>query len=274
VATRILIIEDNQTNMELMVYLLTAFGYETLTAKNGNEGVERAAGDRPDLIICDLQMPGLNGFQVAQELKGRPELQSIPLIAVTAFAMVGDRDKILKAGFDGYIAKPIYPETFVKQIEGFLTSAKHSGTSPVYSNKESVAAVAPERKVATILVVDDSPVNLQLVRSTLEPSGYRVTPVESVPKALEEISRGSFDLIMSDLHMPGTSGFEFLRQAKAEPRTRDVPFIMFTNSTNEQEGESREHALRLGAERFILRPIEPASLLALIDSILQAARVR
>src|SRR5689334_11729694 len=168
--------------MELMVYLLTAFGYETLTAKNGNEGVERAVRDRPDLIICDLQMPGLNGFQVAQQLKARPELQNIPLIAVTAYAMVGDRDKILKAGFDGYLAKPIYPETFVRQIEGFLNSAKHSGASPVYSDKESVSAVASERTGAAILVVDDSPVNLHLVCSTLEPSGYRVTPVSSVAK--------------------------------------------------------------------------------------------
>jgi len=274
VATRILIIEDNQTNMELMVYLLTAFGYEMLTAQDGSEGVERAVRDRPDLIICDLQMPGFNGFQVAQELKGRAELQGIPLIAVTAYAMVGDRDKVLKAGFDGYLAKPIYPEMFVKQIEGFLNAAKRSGAPPVYSDKESVPAVVPERKVAAVLVVDDSPVNLHLVCSTLEPSGYRVTPAESATKALEEISRASFDLILSDLHMPETSGFEFLRQVKADPRMRDVPFIMFTNSTNEPAGESREHALRLGAERFIVRPIEPASLLTLVDSILQAPRVR
>ncbi len=273
-ATRILIIEDNRTNMELMVYLLTAFGYEILAAENGTKGIERAVRELPDLIICDMQMPDLDGYQVAEQLKGRTELQDVPLIAVTAYAMVGDRDKILKAGFDGYLTKPIYPETFVKQIEVFLNAEKRAGCPPLFSDKASVSAPVPERKRAAILVVDDSAVNLNLVRSTLEPSGYNVTSAESAREAMEEIGKNSFDLILSDLHMPDTSGFELLRQVKTDPNLRAIPFVLFTASTSDEGDESREHALRLGAERYVTRPIEPASLLEVVDSLLQMPKVK
>jgi CheY-like chemotaxis protein len=117
---RILVIEDNQTNLDLMLYLLRAFGYTPLAARDGEEALEIARREVPDLIICDVQLPKLDGYDVAKSLKREPVLDAIPLVAVTAFAMVGDRDRMLQAGFDGYIAKPIDPETFVRQVEVFL----------------------------------------------------------------------------------------------------------------------------------------------------------
>jgi two-component system cell cycle response regulator len=123
---RILIIEDNPTNLELMSYLLTAFGHTTLTAYDGATGLETARGEAPELIICDVQMPGLDGYMVAQRLKSDPGTCAIPLVAVTAVAMVGDRDRALAAGFDGYITKPIVPEAFVGQVEAFLARDRHA----------------------------------------------------------------------------------------------------------------------------------------------------
>ena len=117
---RILVIEDNPQNLELMTYLLQAFGYITLTARDGAEGIETVRREMLDLIICDVHLPKVNGYEVARELKRDPMLRRIPLVAVTALAMVGDRDKVLAAGFDGYIGKPITPEIFVKQVEAFL----------------------------------------------------------------------------------------------------------------------------------------------------------
>ncbi|MBC7858033.1 MAG: response regulator [Burkholderiaceae bacterium] len=101
--------------MELMVYLLCAFGHVPLAARH-----RQALGERPDLILCDLHLPGLDGRGVLAELKGEPALRAIPVLAVTAQAMPGDREQLLAAGFDGYIGKPIEPETFVGQIEQFL----------------------------------------------------------------------------------------------------------------------------------------------------------
>ncbi|HOO12593.1 MAG TPA: response regulator [Bacillota bacterium] len=125
---RILVIEDNPINLELITYILKAFNYTVLTATNGSEGIELAHSQRVDLIICDVHLPGMDGYQVARRLKGHPVLGNIPLVAVTALAMMGDRERVLAAGFDSYISKPIIPEKFIKQIEEVMCN-KCPGTS-------------------------------------------------------------------------------------------------------------------------------------------------
>lgn len=123
---RILVIEDNPDNLELMTYLLRAFGHEVRSAQDGAEGLEAVRREALDLIVCDVHLPKLDGYQVARELKADPRLQVIPLLAVTALAMVGDRDKVLMAGFDGYLAKPIDPQVFVRQVESYLPAGAPS----------------------------------------------------------------------------------------------------------------------------------------------------
>jgi CheY-like chemotaxis protein len=118
--SRILVIEDNPMNLELMTYLLKAFGHTPLEAVDGLKGLERIRQEAPDLVLCDLQLPGIDGFEIVRQVKADPLLRVIPLVAVTAYAMVGDRDTVLAAGFDGYITKPINPETFMQQVEAFI----------------------------------------------------------------------------------------------------------------------------------------------------------
>ena len=121
---RILIIEDNPANMQLMVYLLRAFGHDTMEAAEGEAGLKTAQQALPDLILCDLQMPGIDGYEVARRLRLEPKLRATSLVAVTAYAMAGDREKVLAAGFNGYIAKPINSEQFVQQVEIFRPPEK------------------------------------------------------------------------------------------------------------------------------------------------------
>ena len=117
---RILVVEDNSTNLELMQYLLRAFGHVTLAARDGAAGVHRALEEHPDLILMDLQLPGMDGFEAARLIKEASELKEIPIVAVTSSTSIGDRNRVLGRGFDGYIAKPITAETFVAQVESFL----------------------------------------------------------------------------------------------------------------------------------------------------------
>jgi CheY-like chemotaxis protein len=117
---RVLVVEDQAENLELMVYLLQAFGHQTLTAGNGAEGVAAVSRDHPDLVIMDLQMPVMDGYEAAKLLKADPAVATIPLVAVTAYAMVGDRERIMACGFDGYMTKPIDPQTFVRELERYL----------------------------------------------------------------------------------------------------------------------------------------------------------
>ena len=122
-AARILVIEDNAANLELVRYLLAFSGYTVLMARDGAQGLELARQDRPDLIICDLQMPMLDGYQVLAQLREHADSAQWVIVAVTAFSMPNDRSRVMAAGFDGYLSKPIEPETFVAQIEAFLPAA-------------------------------------------------------------------------------------------------------------------------------------------------------
>ena len=116
----ILVIEDNRDNMELADYLLRSYGYKPLLAGGGLEAIPIAVEQRPDLILLDVGMPGMDGYDVAVAIRQHPALERTRIVAVTASAMVGDRERIAAAGFDGYIPKPINPETFIRQVEWFL----------------------------------------------------------------------------------------------------------------------------------------------------------
>jgi two-component system, cell cycle response regulator DivK len=117
---RILLIEDNEMNRYLATFLLQAHGFSVTHAATGPAGLESALQERFDCILLDLQLPGMDGYAVAEAIRTRPERTEIPIIAVTSFAMVGDREKALAAGCTGYIEKPINPETFVAEIRHYL----------------------------------------------------------------------------------------------------------------------------------------------------------
>jgi len=266
VPAQILVIEDNQTNLDLMVYLLRNYGYTPLTACNGEEGLEAARREIPHLIICDLQMPKLDGYEVARQVRLDPRLSKLPLVAVTAFTMRGDRDKVLAAGFDGYLGKPIVPEEFVSQVEAFLPPDRRCTVRPTAPTSDQTQPPPPPAQYhSTLLVVDNSPVNLRLMRSMLEPFGYKVLTVSSVKEALSLARQNPPDLILSDLHMPDVDGYDFLKARTAEPCLRAIPFVVISSTV----WRDPSAALALGANKFMLCPIDPQDLVTEIEACLQ-----
>lgn len=121
---RLLIIEDNQQNFYMMRFLLEKSGFEVIGAEDGREGVNKALSSKPDAILLDIQLPEMDGYAVAAELTRHEELGSVPIIAVTSYAMVGDRERVLAAGATGYIEKPIDPETFVAEVARYLPQGR------------------------------------------------------------------------------------------------------------------------------------------------------
>lgn len=119
----VLLIEDNGNNRYLVTFLLEANGYHVACAINGPEGVEAALASTPDVILLDIQLPGMDGYEVARMLRSHPGLAATPIIAVTSYAMPGDREKALASGCTGYIQKPIDPETFVRSMEALARGA-------------------------------------------------------------------------------------------------------------------------------------------------------
>ncbi len=124
---RILLIEDNEQNRYLATFLLERHGYRVESAFDGPSGIALAEASPPDLILLDIQLPGMDGHEVARALRASARLETVPIIAVTSYAMVGDREKSLASGCDGYVEKPIDPDSFVATIEdiaGFPRSAR------------------------------------------------------------------------------------------------------------------------------------------------------
>ncbi len=119
----VLIVEDNPQNLYLETFLLEQKDLTVVPAQSGPEGIDLAGRVRPALIILDIQLPGMDGYTVASELRKNPALKNIPIVAVTSYAMVGDRERALAAGCDGYIEKPINPDTFAGQVQNYLNAS-------------------------------------------------------------------------------------------------------------------------------------------------------
>ncbi len=236
---RILIIEDNPANVELMAFLLAAYGHTPISAPDGARGVAAARAGRPDLVACDVNLPGMNGFEVLAVLKAEPQLAGVPVLAVTALAMAGDREKVLAAGFDGYISKPIEPESFVAELEAFLAPPD-----------------APGENRRTVLLVDDDPFMLAVLGEMLADEPYRVLSAASGEEGLELLRREPVDVILCDQSMPGMSGTEMLsRAATLYPHT--VRLML----TGQQDLAGVEAAVHSGvADAHYAKPVSAKSL--------------
>ncbi|RNF29436.1 hypothetical protein NM04_17905 [Massilia aurea] len=224
---RILIIEDNPANIELMSFLLGAYGHTPLSAADGPRGVAAARSERPDLIACDVNLPGMDGFAVLAALKTDPSLSGVPILAVTALAMAGDREKVLAAGFDGYISKPIEPESFVAELEAFLAAAPAASSVPASQPVPvPVPAQAPSQgsraapEERTLLLVDDDRFMLGVLNDMLVGQPYRILSACSGEEALDVLDHEAVEVILCDQAMPGMRGTEVLaRAAERYPKT-------------------------------------------------------
>jgi len=268
---RILVIDDDPVNLDLMIYLLKAFGHTPLPAEGAAAGLESLRASPVDLILCDIQMPGMDGYEFLRQLDAE-RLRKVPVVGVTALAMVGDREKVLAAGFDAYVAKPIAPETFVQEIERFVPAAQR--VEPNWSRKSAgaVPAVAPparERNHVRVLVADDEPANLEILRLLLHYEGYDVLTATSGDAALEIALRERPHAVVSDFHMPGGGGFGLIEGMRKDPHLRETPFIFFSATSPRLKDVTK--GMTLGASKFLLHPFEPVVLLRALSECLTTA---
>lgn len=274
---RILVIEDNAMNLALMTYVLEAFGCTVLSAPDGLRGMAVIREARPDLVLCDIQMPLMDGYAVAREMKQDRATAAIPLIAVTASAMLGDRERMIEAGFDGYLSKPIDPATLMNDLAPFLERKSYAaGTArtgagafriPPRDGTQCTPASTAVAPTHTILVVDDEPLNLSLKSSLLEPMGYRVITAAGMAHGLALARQHRPDLIISDVGLhPDAGGFDLIRQLKADPAVQHIPVVFITATHRNPVWEAE--GLRLGARRFLYRPLDSDELLGEIQACL------
>jgi two-component system cell cycle response regulator len=259
---KILVVEDNPMNLKLIKSLLEIGKYEVIEAMEATTGIKLAQQHRPDLILMDIQLPGMDGLTATRELKKDPELKDIPVIAITAHAMQGDDKKAFEAGCTGYISKPLDTRNFLEKISPFLQKNK-SG------EKASTCAAYGYRK--RILIVDDEPVNIKVLEAKLPSNEYEVISALSGKEALAKVAYTLPEVILLDIMMPEMDGYEVTRRLKADPKTCHIPIIVITALTDTKD---KLQAIDAGAEEFISKPVNTTELIARIKSMLRLRHYR
>jgi CheY-like chemotaxis protein len=270
-AARILVVEDHEDNLALVNYLLKEFGHDPVGMGGSEAGLEAALREPFDLILIDILMPRMDGFEMVRRIRSERPQSHTPLVALTALAMVGDRDRILAAGFDGYVSKPIRPRSFVQEIDAFLPLNKRSKKSLPNGSLEKSEQGGPVAGKGVVLVVDDVLANIGVIRAAIEPFGYHVVGATSVVQALAAAREHKPDLIVTDIHISKESGgFDLLHELKADDATQTIPVIFVTSS----KWNERDIALAVaeGVERVLERPIQPTRLLEEVESSLKAGQ--
>ncbi len=267
-SAQILVVDDTADNLTLMTYLLRAAGHEAISAATGEQALVQAASHQPDLIMLDVQLPDTDGYTILARLREDPRLSKVPVIAVTAYAMVGDRDHALAAGFDAYLAKPIDPYAFAGVVDSHLPSALR-GRAPASGtiHQSNADGAGPEpvlgERSATVLAVDNNSVNLRLLRSVLEPHGYSLTTARSVQEAKDALRHNRAELVLCDLHLGGESGTDLWTFLQTVPQLAALPFAFLTSTASAEEPTVSDSQVRV-----IRRPIEPAQLLRELRALL------
>ena len=258
----VLVIEDNQKNMKLVRLLLQMGNYEVLEAIDAESGIAIAGETPPDLILMDIQLPGMDGLQATTHLKNDPRLADIPIVALTSYAMDGDKARALAAGCDGYLTKPIDTNGFLEAISTFVMPKAAEDTDVLRTRKPN-----PVR----ILIVDDDPKNTKLMCGLLARDDYELATAADGQAALARVDAHPPDIILLDVMMPGMDGYEVTRRLKARPATRAIPIILVTALDSPAD---RAQGLEAGAEEFLTKPVNPLEIEARIQSMLKLKRYR
>ncbi|HSP93913.1 MAG TPA: response regulator [Thermoanaerobaculia bacterium] len=265
---RILVVEDSPDIRALIRMLLEPAGHEVRTAADGREAVEAARRERPDLVLMDLSLPVLSGWEATRQIKSDTATSHITVVALTAHAMQGDRDRALAAGCDGFLAKPIDEETFASEVDSWLRRGRKERTGQAAAS--SSTAVPPEdasEKHGRVLVVDDNPEVADLIRADLEVDGNEVVAVGSLAEVSSLFTQNSqFDLAVVDVMLGRDSGYELTGELIARSGEY-LPVLLVTAGTID-----RERGYAAGADDFIGKPIESAELRARARSLIRIGR--
>ena len=243
-AKKVMIVEDNELNMKLFRDLIEASGYETVRTRNGLEALDLARTHKPDLILMDIQLPEVSGLEVTKWLKEDDELHTIPVIAVTAFAMKGDEERIRQGGCEAYISKPISVARFIETIKSIWRCVM----------------------TARILVVDDVPANVKLLEARLLAEYFEVLTASNGAEALDICERGNVDVVLLDVMMQGMDGFEVCRRLKSDPATQHIPVVMVTAL---DQVSDRVRGLEAGADDFLTKPANDLQLMTRVKSLVR-----
>ncbi len=266
-SARVLVVDDILPNVKLLEAKLTSEYYEVLTATSGVEALKRVEEDSPDLVLLDVMMPGMDGFEVCRRIKDNPAVAHIPVVMVTALTDSADRVRGLEAGADDFLSKPVNDTALMARVRSLVrlkmavdewrmreNTASQLG---IVENKANVMSEPVEH--AHVLVIEDQDFESEKIMQTLKVDHDHCIVCETGANAMEEINKHDLELIIVSLNLRNEDGLRLCSHLKSNERTRSVPILMVSN---EDDMDRIAHGLEIGAHDYILRPIDRNELLA------------
>jgi two-component system cell cycle response regulator len=273
-SARILVVDDNPLNVKLLAAKLAKDYYFVSTAENGTRALQMAAADQPDLILLDIMMPEIDGFEVCKRLKADPATVHIPVVMVTALSDTADRVHGLEVGADDFLTKPINDIALMARVRSLL---RLKMIMDEWRLREATAAqfafpaAAEDSSAITqdngrILLLEDNPDDHQAVTRTLSSIGLSASDADTVDGAIEVAQTGSYDLMMASLDLQNDDGLFLVAQLRAREATRTLPILLMAN---DGEIDRVARGLDLGANDYLLRPLEGSELIARVRTQLR-----
>ncbi len=273
---RILVVDDILSNVKLLEAKLTAEYFEVVTAFNGEQALERIESEMPDIILLDVMMPGMDGFEVCRRIKANNKTAHIPVVMVTALDQPSDRVAGLDAGADDFLTKPVDDTALFARVRSLvrlkmmtdeLRMREQTGQNMGLVEAAGETMVEPD-PTGRILIVDDRPESVAWFRAGLEPKN-QVSEVGNFDEALVLVRGGDFDLIVVSLGIRSFDGLRLCSNLRSVPEARHTPILAIVN-----EGETRKlaQALDMGVNDYLTRPIDRNELHARVRTQLRRKR--
>ncbi|MEE8525761.1 MAG: response regulator, partial [Thermoanaerobaculia bacterium] len=265
----ILLVEDNEMNRDLISRRLKRRGFEVVLAVDGAEGVEKATELKPDLVLMDMGLPVMDGYEATRLLKANDATRGIPVVGLSAHAMSGDAGRAMKAGCDDYDTKPIEWPRLLEKISQQLMRAQEQTT--LLTPKPAVAEAAAAAGGAHVLIVDDNAVHREMLAGRLAALGHTSEVAHDGARALELAAEKDFDAVLLDVTLPAVAGKPLLDRLRTDSVDRDVPVLMLSTIDSVR---SAIDCLPKGADDFIPQPFHAEVVAARLTSALDRRRLR